>query len=184
MRYGVGPIPLRVGLRDKQGLKLRVPGQFKEMKSETKNPLGLLFFEGIFREAEVKNKDCCSSTCQSVLDSQASALPSSLNSVRGSKARTCMYHALHKGATAHHNTTLTAFPKSLHIRGGIVVPLSQSQTYAVFHLRNFSKHCLSVAQTGFGWGAHGERTRGEREVEDIQCKITKHFFKASSPPVQ
>lgn len=80
MRYGVGPVPLRVGLWDKGwgGLKLRVPSQFKEMKSETK-PLACCF-SGYFLEAEVKNKDCCSSTCQSVLDSQASDLPSSLNS--------------------------------------------------------------------------------------------------------
>lgn len=33
MRYGVGPIPLRTGLWDKRGLKLRVPCQF-EKKNE------------------------------------------------------------------------------------------------------------------------------------------------------
>lgn len=78
MRYGVGPIPLRGGLWDKRGLKLRVPSHFKEMKSETK-PL-VCCFSRYFLEAEVKNKNCCPSTCQSVLDSQASDLPSSLNS--------------------------------------------------------------------------------------------------------
>lgn len=56
MRYGVGPIPLRVGLRDKGGgLKLRMPRQFKEMKSETKT-LGLLLFGGIFKRPRLKTR--------------------------------------------------------------------------------------------------------------------------------
>lgn len=47
MRYGVGPIPLRTGLWDKRGLKLRVPCQFKEKGKVKQNPW-LVVFEGIF----------------------------------------------------------------------------------------------------------------------------------------
>lgn len=54
-----------------------------------------------------------------------------------------MFQACTKGhCTSHFNPPpptphpiLTPFPKSLNIRGGVVVPLSQSQTYAAFHLR-------------------------------------------------
>lgn len=46
MRYGVGPIPLRTGLWDKRGLKLRVPRRIKKTKKQKWNKtLGLLFLK-------------------------------------------------------------------------------------------------------------------------------------------
>lgn len=155
------------------GLKLRVPGQFKEMKSETKT-LPCCFWR-YFPEAEVKN--CCSSTCQSVCDSQASDLPSSLNSVRVSKAGTCMFQGCTKAhCTLQLSPPVNAFSKSLNIRGGVVVPLSQSQIHACVPPSNFSKQCCQWHKQVLA-GEHMESERGGEEWR-IYSEITKHFFKA------
>lgn len=63
-----------------------------------------------------------------------------------SKAGPCMFQACTKGhCTSHFNPPpiLTPFSESLNIRGGVVVPLSQSQTYAVFHLRTSQSTVVS-----------------------------------------
>lgn len=57
MRYGVRPIPLRTGLWDKRGLKLRVPCQFeKKQKTKVKQNLWLVVFEGIYLRLRLKTR--------------------------------------------------------------------------------------------------------------------------------
>lgn len=168
-----GQYLLELGPGTRGGLKLRMPSQFKETASETKR--SACCFWRHFLEAQVKNEDCCSSTCQSVPHSQPSDSPSGLNSV---SLQSWDMHVVQR-AIAHHSfphPQLPLFLKAQNIRTGVLVPLSQSQTCAVFHLRTsqsavcqWHKHVLA--------GEHMESEQGEEEWR-ICGEITKHFFKA------
>lgn len=161
------------------GLKLRMPSQFKETASETKR--SACCFWRHFLEAQVKNEDCCSSTCQLVPHSQPSDSPSGLNSVRVSKVGTRM---LYKGPlrTVVPPSPVTTFSKSPKYQKGCSCTSEPKPDMRCIPPSNFSKRCLSVAQTHFGWGAHGERTR-RRGVEDMRWNH-KTLLQSSSPPVQ
>lgn len=81
MRYGVRPVPLRGGLWWKGGgAKVKGAPSIERNEKRNKTLLACCVL-GYFPEAEVKKEDCCFSTCQSVF-SQATDLPSGLNSVR------------------------------------------------------------------------------------------------------
>lgn len=129
-----------------------------------------------FLEAEVKNKDCCSSTCQSVLDSQASDLPSSLNSAR--LQSWAMYDSgMHKGPlhiTFHpcqpHPYSLSWKPK--HQRRCCCTSEPMPDICCVLP-SNFSKHCCQWHKQVLAW----EHAESEQEWR-IYSEITKHFFKA------
>lgn len=77
-------------------------------------------------------------------------------------------HVCFRGAQRGHCTShcisfpsVTAFPKSLNIRGGVVVPLSQSQTYAEFHLRT-SQSTVVSGTNRFWLGSTWRVNKGEK----------------------
>lgn len=140
MRYGVGPFPPRVGLWQ-GGLNLRVPSLFRDMRSETK-PWLLVVFEGILKRLRLKTRIAVSSHANCPwLSSIWTALRPALSTSESLE----LAHVRFRGAQRAIATLspIAAIPKSLNIRGGVVVPLSQSQTYAVFHLRTSQSPVVS-----------------------------------------
>lgn len=162
---------------DKRGLKLRVPGQFKKMKRKTKPPVCCFFFK-----AGVKNRDCASHSCQSVLHSRESDFAPEPEL---SKAGPCTFQALHKGRCTPLRFPLPPSPfQASDISGGVVAaPLSQSQTRCALRSTLELPKALFVSGTKrrFWLG----RTRSASGEERRICGAShKTFLQSDSPPVQ
>lgn len=127
----------------------------------------LVVFEGIFLRLRLKTR---------------SAVPQHANLSSAIKHPICPQAWTQSWATYDSGMHITFhFPSrpphpfflSPNIRGGAVVPLSQSQTHARVPPSNFSKNrCQWHKQVLAGEHAESEQGRG------IYSEITKHFFKA------
>lgn len=182
MRYGVGPIPLRTGLWDKRGLKLRVPCQFKEKGKGKQNPW-LVVFEGIFLRQRWRTTSAVpphanlSSAVKHLICPRAWTQP-------GSKAGPRMIQACTKG----HCTSYFTYPATHPISSLSLSPQTSDEVLLylwakarhmpVFHLRTSQRTVVSGTNR-FWLGSTQRVNRGG----DIQ-RNHKTFLQSSSPPVQ
>lgn len=169
-----GQFLLRVWLWDKEG-----GGGNSKRQKVRQNPW-LVVFKGIFYRPRLRIRVSVAPHANLSLTVKHPICPPALDSFRQwvSKAGTCVFHGRTKGHctlqlfSLHPPPSLvTAFPKSLNIRGGVVVPRSQKPDVCCVPPSNFSKRRCQ-------W--HKQILAGERggEEERIYSEITKHFFKA------